>query len=87
MLHVLGLQVNFSDLDRCQTLQGAATWCLPLARTLTASVGMLYRLPNTGACVCQFGWAMVMVVWQWEVNYSRTRTALKLCISKDDGAY
>ena len=46
----------------------ADTWCLLLARTLTSSVGMLYRLPSTGACVCQFGGAMVVVVWQWEVN-------------------
>ena len=65
-MHVLGLQVNFSDLDPCQTLHGADTWCVLLARTLTSSVGMLYRLPNTGACVCQFGGAMVVVVWQWE---------------------
>ena len=68
MLHVVGLQVNFSDWDRCQTLHGAATWCLLLARTLTSSVGMLYRLPSAGACVFQFGGAMVVVVWQWEVN-------------------
>ena len=68
MVNVLGLQENFSDLDRCQTLHGAAPWCLLLARTLTSSVGMLYRLPSTGACVCQFGGAMVVVVWQWEVN-------------------
>jgi hypothetical protein len=63
MVHVLVFQVNFPDSDRCQILHGAATWCLPLPRTLKSSVGMLYGLPSTGAYFCQFGEGKGGVVW------------------------
>jgi hypothetical protein len=44
MVHVFVFQVNFPDSDRCQTLHGAATWCLLLSRTVKSSVGMLYGM-------------------------------------------
>jgi hypothetical protein len=78
MVHVLVSQVNFPDSDRCQILHGAATWCLLLPRTLKPSVGMLYGLPSTGACFCQFGGGKGGVVWQWEVKLSDSDRAQTL---------
>ena len=70
MVHVLVFQVNFPDSERCQVLHGAATWCLPLPRTLKSSVGMLYGLFRVDLYALSYLGAIDVVVWQWEVNLS-----------------
>ena len=64
MVHVLVFQVNFPDSDRCQILQGAATWCLLLPQTLTSSVGMLYGLFRIDLYALSYVGANDVVVWQ-----------------------
>jgi len=79
-VHFLVCQVNFPDSGRCQTLHGAATWCMLLPRTLKSSVGMLYGLCRIDVHALKLSRGNGVVVWQWDVNMSDSQCCQTLHI-------
>ena len=80
-MHFLVLLVSFPDLDRCQSLHRAATWCLLLPCTVKSSVGMLYGLFCIDLYALSYAGAIDVVVWQWEVSLSDSERCQTLHIA------